>query len=110
MLRDREVAGIYDHIVRRKLPEEKELTLQKRVEMCRVHDVTTRQAKTMGVGEEIYHVKQHGSHNGTKRQTDNHFVQTEKRRCVYCCAEHSTGKERTLSCLWREKKMKEVQQ
>ena len=90
------MAGIYDHTVRRELLEEKELTLQKQVEICRVHDVTTQQAKTMGVGGEIPHVKQHGSHNGTKRQTDNHFVQTEKRRCVYCGAEHPTGKNTVL--------------
>ena len=109
MLRGHVVAGIYDHTVRRKLLEEKELTLQKRVEICRVHDVATQQAaKAMGVGGEIPHVKQHGSHNRTKRQTDNHFVQTEKRRCVCTVVQNIPQGKNTV--LRIEKKMQEVQQ
>ena len=60
----------------------------------------------MGVGQEIHHAKQHGSHNHTKRQTNKHFVQTEKRQCVYCGTEHTREKEHCPAYREREKKGK----
>ena len=45
----------------KKATEERELTVQKCVDICRVHDTTTHQGKTMDTGEEIHHAKQMGN-------------------------------------------------
>ena len=98
MLRDRVVAEIADDSVRQKPLQEKGLTLKTRTDFCRVHEVSTQQAKTMAT-EEMHHVQANnkGSKAGTtsmKGSTDNSL---KGKQCSFCERSHQkVGNEESL--------------
>ena len=57
MIRDRIVAGIRDDELRKKLLEERELTLKLAVDKCKIHESSNKQLQGMGTHNEVHFVK-----------------------------------------------------
>ena len=57
MIRDRIVAGIRDDELRKKLLEERELTLKLAIDKCKIHESSNKQLQGMGTHDEVHFVK-----------------------------------------------------
>ena len=104
MIRDRIVAGIRDDELRRKLLEERDLTLKIAVEKCKIHESSNKQAQGMG-HDDVHFVKAKQNRNKQRNRTekkeerkkDSDFERKkgyDKSKCSYCSGKHARGRER----------------
>ena len=99
MVRDRVVAGIASDVVRKKLLQEKILDLPKCMEIGRVHEVSTAQAKDMA-GADVtadIHKVQHKTQmqkSGDKKGAARGGAARTQKKCSFCGGSHDRGKDK----------------
>ena len=108
MLRDRIVAGIREDELRKKLLEERELTLKMAIDKCKIHESSNKQLQGMG-HEDVHFVKskyknsdakqKHGykKKEGAKNFEGKNFEgkgKGFKKQCTYCLGKHVWGKDK----------------
>ena len=90
ILRDRVVAGVTNETIRQKFLQETGLTLKKCIDIARVHETSTAQAKAMGASEEIHKLHSKSKRGGMSSQGR----QTVSRNsCKFCGYKHSPGRQ-----------------
>ncbi|KAK7095117.1 hypothetical protein V1264_002767 [Littorina saxatilis] len=93
LIRDRLVAGICSDEIRRKLLEEKDLDLQKAIDIVRLYDITSTRAKDMSsTGEEVHKVCDFSGRKGvtTRKAPKAGATQVD---CKFCGRKHAQVKE-----------------
>ena len=105
LLRDRIVIGIRDNNIRKKLLNMPKLTLKECIDICRTHESTSKQIKTM-THQEVSAVSSR-SHNPTKQHNaakQKKPVQVDKCKeiqCIFCAKKHI--KDRKQCPAWGKK-------
>ena len=93
MIRDRLVAGVREDTQRKKLLEERDLTLRTAIDKGKIHEATNRQLVGMG-HEEVHGMNVKG---GKKKHFQKHSQDGGKgsdEPCTYCNKRHGKGKEK----------------
>ena len=95
MLRDQVVSGLSDDAVRQKLLQEKELTLRKCIELCRVQEASAAQARSMAGDAEVQQVSGGRRNKGppSKKGKPKQNSYAGDRECMYCGKGHKQGKQ-----------------
>ena len=92
LIRDRIVFGVRNDKTRKKLLQERKLSLKKCIDLCRSAEVTITQMKIISdhvAAEEVHRIKT-TRQTGIRRATGN---DTTKISCKFCAGRHSQGKE-----------------
>ncbi len=93
LLRDRIVLGVNDANSRKKLLQERDLTLERCIEICKGAEATKHQIKTMGEEGKIYQVRR--KFGKKKRQHNSVYVeQPGVRECKFCGRKHEMVKSK----------------
>ena len=96
MLRDRIVLGVYSKNLRKRLLQERKLTLKKRIDICRSVEAATNQFKAV-FKTEAEDVNKVGYDNHRKSQQFNQSRKVERnlvsRCCKFCGGQHTFQKE-----------------
>ena len=103
MIRDRIVAGIRDDELRRKLLEERDLTLRIAIDKCKIHESSNKQVKGMGAHEDVHFVKGKQNRNRQRQKAEQKSERKKDSerdgkkgyvsKCSYCSGKHARGKE-----------------
>ena len=96
LIRDRIVAGVRDDELRKKLLEERDLTLKLAIEKCKIHESSEKQLKGMG-HEDVHFVRKNYDDKKKEKQKfekkGQKFDKKKHKFCTYCMGKHVSGKE-----------------
>ena len=86
LVRDSIVCGISDIVVRKRLPQERDLTLSKCIDMCRSAETAQSRVKTMSAATEVHRVER-------TRAKPRQSPQNQQAECKFCGRKHELVKE-----------------
>ena len=99
LIRDRIVVGIRDDATRRRLLQQKKLTLSEAIDICKANEATSRRLRTMAGTDEVDALSQSPSTSSRRRRSASTYrsrpdpAPSAGRRCKYCDRQHSGQKE-----------------
>lgn len=96
LIRDQIIIGIRDNTVRKRLLQERKLTLNRCIDMCRSAEATTSRMKTMGNDAEINKIKMKSSSTWKKKSDQSKRPEVNKKtvNCKYCGYNHVPDKSK----------------
>ena len=96
LIRDRIVLGVKSKHLRKRLLQERKLTLSRCVDICRSSEATNSQLQAISgtESEEINKLKQHDSRFKTPQRNKAHNPVRKPKQCKFCCGEHVLKKEK----------------
>ena len=96
LIRDRIVLGVNSKHLRKRLLQERKLTLSRCVDICRSSEATSSQLQAISgtESEEINKLKQRDSRFKTPQRNKAHNPVRNPKQCTFCCGEHVLKKEK----------------
>lgn len=103
LIRDRLIIGIRDDPTRRRLLQQKKLSLSDTIDACRASEATSRRLRVMGGSDKVEalthssstssSVSSHGRRTASKSRDRQNREPSNIRRCKYCDRQHGASKE-----------------
>jgi hypothetical protein len=103
LIRDRLIIGIRDNPTRRRLLQQKKLSLSDTIDACRASEATSRRLRVVGGSDKVEapthssstssSASSHGRRTASKSRDRQNREASNTRRCKYCDRQHGASKE-----------------